>query len=68
MADKLPAQVCKYGSPVKTLKKCSKKSFVPIYPISLEEKEYAKKCLDSMFIDFDDLTDEQTAFGEGSIS
>lgn len=65
IVDKRPADVKKYGSPSKTLESCSRKSFSPMKPIPKEEIEFAKDCLRSLFVEFSDLTDEETAFGKG---
>ncbi|APG78514.1 hypothetical protein 1 [Wenzhou picorna-like virus 41] len=67
VAPKEPANIKKYGSPTNTLRVCSKKSFSPIFPISKEEVNYAKECLSTMLIEFEDLTDQETAFGDGDL-
>jgi hypothetical protein len=62
---KEPANVNKYGKPTQTLKVCSQKSFSPIKPIEKEELEFAKSCLRTFMCEFTDLTDQETAFGDG---
>jgi len=67
IAAKAPVEIRKYGTPTQTLKTCAKKSFSPINPISQDEIVFAKKCLKTMMVDFKDLTDYETAFGDGDI-
>lgn len=67
VTEKEPANVNKYGSSTTTLKKVADKSFRPLHPVPQDEIDFAKECLRTFFAKFDDLTDEETAFGCGTL-
>lgn len=58
---KAPANLAAFGN--KTLKEMSKKSYKVIPMIDGSEVEFAKKCLASQFVKFQQVTDYEAAFG-----
>jgi hypothetical protein len=64
---KLPANLSAFGN--KTLSTLSKKSFKHIPNIDNEEIEFAKKCLDTLLIDFSPIVDDlEVAFGNDDLT
>lgn len=60
---KSPPNFASRGTPAKTLKELSKKTFMKQGRISPEEIEFMKEYIRTIMIKFDDLTDAETAFG-----
>lgn len=60
---KRPPNFRALGTPLKTMEAMSKKSFQHQGLVRECELEYIKACVDTLLVDFSDLTDEETAFG-----
>lgn len=64
---KSPPNFRSAGTPAKTLKKLSQKTFMHQGRITPDEIEFMKKYIRSLMVNFTDLTDEETAFGTTDI-
>jgi len=60
---KAPAELNKYGR--KTVVTLAAKSFIPMKKIPQDEIDFAKECLRSMMIPYGEMSDKETAFGNG---
>jgi hypothetical protein len=65
--EKHPATYYKYGSPPKTMKELSKKTFKHQGEVTDAEVRFVQKCVNSLLCDFSELTWEETAFGAPGI-
>lgn len=64
---KSPPNFLAKGTPAKTLKHLSQKTFMRQGRISQEEVEFMKSYLRTIMVPFDDLTDYETAFGGDNV-
>jgi hypothetical protein len=60
---KSPPNFRSQGTPAKTLKHLSQKTFVHQGRVTQEEIDFIKRYLRTLFIEFDDLDDDEVAFG-----
>jgi GTPase SAR1 family protein len=65
--EKHPATYYKYGSPPKTMKELSKKTFKHQGDVTDDEVKFVKKCVNSLLCDFTELSWEETAFGSPGV-